>query len=236
MEQSCTQCYESRLSMTGVILAGGKSSRLNGKSFLELSGTTVIEHIIRSLDPFFNELIIITGAVEEYLDFRISLVSDIIPGKGPLGGIYTGLSVSSNSTVFIVACDMPFVNMQLIKYMSTFTKEFDIVVPCNDKGYETLHAFYSKNCLAKIEEQISANKLKIANLYLYCKVREITLEEIKRYDPGQLSYFNMNTPQQYEEAKKIAASQGQYLKFSNISGGTEAPGKKEEDCDERCEQ
>lgn len=190
--------------MTAVILAGGKSSRLPKKAFLKIAGITAIEHLVGNLASFFDEIIIIAQTKEPYRYLGLPVYNDIIPGKGPLGDIYTGLSVSSNNVIFIVACDMPFINLKLIEYMSSFTKAFDCVVPCLENGFETLHAFYSKKCQAKCNELINANKLKVADLYAYFKVRKITPDEIKLYDPQQLSFFNMNTPQEYKKAKKIA--------------------------------
>ncbi|MFQ6082703.1 MAG: molybdenum cofactor guanylyltransferase [Candidatus Aminicenantia bacterium] len=190
--------------MTGIILAGGESKRLKDKAFLKVGQKTIIEELIAKLIQLFEEIIIVVNSSQKFKHLGVRLIKDLIPSKGPLGGLYSGLSVSSNVHNFLIACDMPFINPNLIKYMSQQIEDYDIVVPLTNRGFEALYAFYSINCLEKIKKQIEAGNLKIIDIYPYFKVRYITPREIEKFDPEGLSFFNMNTEEDLEKARKIA--------------------------------
>jgi len=130
-------------------------------------------------------------------------VTDIIPDPGPLGGLYSGLAVSSNIHSFLIACDMPFINLKLIEFMIKQLGENDIVVPRSSQGIETLFAFYSFNCLETIKRQIECRNLRLLDILNFHKVRYISQEEVEKFDPKEFSFFNVNSPKDYEEALKI---------------------------------
>ena len=182
--------------MTGVILAGGKSHRMGrNKAFLSINGRTIIERTVAIFEELFPERILVTNAPTEYLHLDLRIVTDLVPKKGALGGIYTGLFYASSQHIFVVACDMPFLNKGVIDYMVSSVEEFDVVVPRAGDGLQPLHAIYSKRCGSKIEALMASDDLKITKFYRKVKVREINTEEILAFDPKQSQFLNINTPE-----------------------------------------
>ena len=208
---------------TGIILSGGKSNRMGkNKSLLSFPNKPLIEILINKLVALFNELIIVTNKPSPYVQelgkptfyskYEIKVVEDVFPDCGPLGGIYTGLLTSQNKYSFIAACDMPFLNVELIKSMINNVAGWDIIIPrlnnraLPNKGYETLHAIYSKTCMEYIEKQLKQNNLKIIDFFPQVKIKEITEDIIKQFDPRLLSFFNINSDADYQQALNIAPS------------------------------
>lgn len=191
--------------MSLIILAGGNSTRLNrDKAFLELiENKTIIENIVSCLKGVFSEIIIVANNLEDYKFLGFNVVPDLVKGKGPLGGIYTGLKTSKEERNFALACDMPFVNVDLVRYMLKF-KDFDAVVPRFNGYTEPLHAVYSKNILPVIENQLKNDELKINDaIKKIKKIRYIKKEEIEKFDKAKLCFFNINNEKDLEEAKRI---------------------------------
>lgn len=194
--------------MSLIILAGGNSTRVNSKPFLKLGDKTLIEIIINKINNIFNEIIIVTNEIEKYNstnsiknNLRIKVMSDIIKNKGPLSGIYSGLTFSKESYNFVLACDMPFVNINLIKYMKDITG-FDAVVPKNNGYIEPLCAVYSKSCLPIIKNQLEKNELKIKKFIDKITVKYVGEDVIEKFDKG-LCFFNVNTGEDFDEAKEL---------------------------------
>lgn len=196
------------MEITGIILAGGKNLRLGRNKALEkIGGTTVIERVISRLTPIVNQFIIITSDGKNHLITipSVQFKADINPGKGPLGGIYTGLSVSDTELNIAVACDMPFLNTSLFQYMLGLVPGFDAVVPRTSHSYfEPLHAIYSQTCLPVIKTHLDSGQLSIRAFLREVRVRYIEEAECRQYDPELLSFFNMNRQSDYERAIKLA--------------------------------
>ncbi|MFH1853915.1 MAG: molybdenum cofactor guanylyltransferase [Candidatus Omnitrophota bacterium] len=191
-------------SVTGVILSGGKSTRMKtDKAFLKFGSRTMIEELISRLEKKFSKLIIIANDKERYAGIGIEVLEDIIPDKGPLGGIYTALVKSDSLYNFIFSCDAPFVNFDLIDYMITRVNNFDIVVPKWQARLEPLHAIYSKNCVETIEKQLKNGELKITNLFSKLSVNVIGQKELERFDLGDSPFMNINTPEDYATIRQI---------------------------------
>lgn len=192
-----------------IILAGGKSIRLGRDKVLEKVGSTsLLEQVISRVDSLSKEIIIVTAEERTFPQLaerpKIRIVSDIIPGKGSLGGIYTGLVTSESQFNLIVAADMPFLNQPLLRYMLEVSDGFDFILPRVNTFFEPLHAIYSRNCIEPIESLIKRGRKVIIELFDYVKVRYIEAEEIDRFDPQHLSFFNINTKDDLELAKNIA--------------------------------
>jgi molybdopterin-guanine dinucleotide biosynthesis protein A len=196
------------LEISCVVLAGGKSTRLGRDKVLEKIGNkSLLEQVISRTESLSKEIIIVTAKERTFTHLesreKIKIVSDIFPGQGSLGGIYTGLVKSSSFYNLVLAADMPFVNGSLLKYMMGIAEGFDFTVPRIDGLFEPLHAIYSKACISPIETILSQGKKTIIELFNYVKVRFVEAEEIDRFDPHHLSFFNINTPAELEMAKKI---------------------------------
>ncbi len=189
--------------MTAVILAGGKSSRMGtNKAFLKLEGKTFIELQIELLRKMFDEIFISANISLEYECLNLPIYQDIYPDKGPLGGIYTSLMNSNSSHTFMLACDMPFVQPELITHLKNLTKEYDVVIPKSEKGLEPLHAFYSKKCIDPIKKALDENKLRIISFFPHVNVKIVELDKLASLNSFKDSIKNLNTRDEYEDVLK----------------------------------
>ena len=181
--------------INAIILAGGKNSRMSGqdKAFLEIEGQPIIERLIGKLKLLVNKIIVVTNSPEKYSGFDCLLVKDDLPGLGPLMGIYSGLKFSSEMYNFICACDMPFLNPGLAKYMIEQRENYDVLVADVEGKLHPLFGIYSKNCIPVIEELLKQNILNVRSLFPKVKSRFIKKEELKKFDPELLSLVNINT-------------------------------------------
>ena len=198
--------------MTSIILAGGKSSRLGRNKALQvIEGKSLIQWVIDRLAILSTEIIIATAhgkAIPCSSAVEIKTVADIYPGKGPLVGIYSGLIASSSSRAIVVGCDTPFLSVGLLEYMTQLCSTFDVVVPRIGKKVEPLCAVYSKNCLVPMQGLLEQNELRISALFSMVRVRYIEEAEINSFDPEHLSFFNINSQDNLEKARKRAARKG----------------------------
>ncbi len=201
-------CILRVLSMTSIILAGGKSSRLGRSKALQvIEGKSLIQRVVDRLSILSTEIIIVTArgeAIPCSSPVRIKTVADIYPEKGPLVGIYSGLIASSSSRAIVVGCDTPFLSVGLLKYMIQISSTFDVVVPRIKDKLEPLCAVYSKSCLVLIQELLEQNELRIAELFSMVKVKYVEEDEINSFDPRHLSFFNINNQADLEKARKLA--------------------------------
>lgn len=193
--------------LTSIILAGGKSSRFGRCKLSEsLCGKSLIEHIIERLEPISNQILIVTAEEQSRLltTHKTEVVTDVHPGKGPLGGIYTGLLASKSPYSLVVGCDMPFLNINLLRYMISLIREFDAIVPRLEMDkIEPLHAIYSRRCTDIIQTQLEHEHLKISQTVDKLYTRYVEREECTSFDPYLLSFFNINSPADLRRATKI---------------------------------
>jgi len=196
------------LDISCIVLAGGKGLRLGRDKALETVGNrSLLQRVVSNLSLFNCDIIIVTATEQslphlvDYLKLRI--VADTYPGKGALGGIYTGLAASDSLYNLVVACDMPFLNHDLLHYMIQLSPSFDVVVPRLGNMVEPLHAVYSKNCLASVESLLKQGNLSITELLTLVRVKYVEAEEIDRFDPKHLSFFNINTEADLNRAREL---------------------------------
>ncbi len=196
------------MKVTSIVLAGGKNLRLGRSKALEaVGGKSLFERVIERLRPLSNQILIVTS--QEQLDLPAAgdaeILVDLYPGKGPLGGIYTGLLASQSSHSIVVACDMPFLNTGLLSYMVRLSSNFDAVVPrLGERMVEPLHAVYSKNCLASVKTQLELNQLGVNSFLSRVRVRYVERAECQRLDPQLLSFFNINCQSDLDQANLLA--------------------------------
>ncbi|MDE2059642.1 MAG: molybdenum cofactor guanylyltransferase [candidate division NC10 bacterium] len=190
--------------MTGIVLAGGKSSRMGfNKAFIEFGGKRLIETTVDCLRTLFSEVLIIANDPPRYAYLGVKVIPDLIPDSGSLGGIYTGLSAASHPRCFFVACDMPFLNADLIKLLVSEAEGWDAVVPRVKGELQPLHAVYAKSCLPLIKENIDASVLKIVRFFPKARVKIIEEPALKVVDPYLLGFVNVNTPLELEQAEAV---------------------------------
>ena len=191
---------------TGVILAGGMNTRFSGqvKAFLSVGGKPIIDHLYDIFNALFEDIILVTNDPHKFLDWDIKIVTDLFPVRSSITGIHAGLFYALNHFSFFAACDTPFLKKELVeKILGNIEQGIDVVVPETQAGFEPLCAVYSKNCLKPIEEQIIQNKLTIRQLFKKRRVKKISGKILRKQDPDLISFFNINTPQDQEEAEKM---------------------------------
>ncbi len=191
-----------------VIQAGGASLRMGqDKALMLLRGKPLIQWVAERVQTMADELLVIANQPGGYAFLNLPTYSDILPGRGPLGGLYTALSIAQSPLVAMVACDMPFVNADLLAFErdELLLSGADVVIPANDKGLEPFHAVYRREtCLRLVEDAIQIGEMRLVAWLKSAKVRYLTQAEIAVYDPQQMAFYNLNTPEEFTIAKNIA--------------------------------
>ena len=219
--------------VTGVILAGGKSRRMGeNKALMRLGDDSLIGHVIRCLHDVTDELLLVTNSPTEYAHLDVPMHGDILPDAGALGGVYTGVTHASHDAILCVACDSPFLEPKLLSYLVTVLGEYDAVIPytyssrqtpfCRNKDIgvtnpsygddtqitlQTLCAAYSKRCLSIIELMLRESELRVHALQERAHIKRVSPEVWREFDPEGMSFFNINTPEDFERADSYVRSQ-----------------------------
>jgi len=185
--------------VSAVILAGGISSRMGtNKALLKVGDTTLIESVYRALAAIFHEVILVTNTPEEYGFIPCRKVADIYPGAGSIAGLHAGLAASGTERIFVAACDMPFLNPDLIRLLCNTAPQADAVVPLNCDGLrEPLHAVYATSVLDEIRHAIEHDDKSILNLLDRVRTTLVTHEAVRSVPDGERSFCNVNTPEEY---------------------------------------
>lgn len=188
---------------TAIILAGGKSSRMGfDKQFLKLRDKYVIEIIAEKLERVFKEIIIVTGKPEEYVKYGYKLVQDEVKGFGPMAGIHVGLKNSVSMHNYIVACDMPFINLRYLEYMMELIEQHegkvDGVITRLGQWIEPFNAFYSKSLLERIEENMKRGSRQINMMLQGSNVLYVSEAKAREFSPDWEMFTNVNTIKDYE--------------------------------------
>ena len=195
--------------VSGIVLAGGMSRRLGRNKAVEpVGGEPLISRVISRLGQVSEQTVVVVNDAERAsvlpLPDSARVAVDIHPGKGSLGGIFTGLSAADGDWGVVVSCDMPFLNVNLLAHLLSVKDGFDVVVPVLD-GPEPTHAVYSKACLPHIEGKLKADDLKIARFFDDVRVNYLPQQEVDRLDPDHLSFFNVNTQEDLDRAHALVA-------------------------------
>ena len=196
--------------VAGIVLAGGLSRRLGRDKAIEpIGGEPLIRRVIRRLSAVAPRIVVVVNSEERGralpLPPECAAAVDIYPDAGSLGGIFTGLSAADCDWGIVVACDMPFLNADLLSAMFAARAGCDAVVPTLDGRPEPTHALYSKACLPHIERRLQAGDLKIARFFDDVNARYFAREEVDALDPERLSFFNVNTSADLDRALALAA-------------------------------
>ena len=192
--------------MIGVILAGGENRRIPAlKGFLSVEGKAIIERSIDTLTRVLGKTVISTNMPEKYFCFGLSLIGDITQEKGPIIGILSVLAATGEDSVFVVACDMPFVSGTLVRYMVESFKggmardaRVDAVVPVFEGKTEPLFGIYTRRVMNPIEGMIHNGRKGLIAMLDDLNVQYITDEEVRARDPKGDSFININTMEDYE--------------------------------------
>jgi molybdopterin-guanine dinucleotide biosynthesis protein A len=196
-------------SCSGVILAGGLSTRYGGenKAFLRVGGIRILDRLFAVYRQIFDEIILVTNNPVEFLEWDALIVSDIFPFRSSLTGLHAGLFYARHSFAFFSACDCPFVKKEIVEtILEQIEPADDLVIPQTSKGLEPLCAAYSRRCLKTAEEHLRANKLKIQLALQKGRIKKITEERLREKDPELVSFFNVNTPEDLARAEQMLAA------------------------------
>jgi molybdopterin-guanine dinucleotide biosynthesis protein A len=193
--------------VTGVIQAGGKSTRMGGepKALIELGGRCIVERVLDVLREVTTQVLVVTNTPEIYAFLGVPMVPDVFPEGGSLGGIYSGLQAAPGDAAFTVACDMPFLSAAVARLVIARADEADVVAPLIGEQWETLHAAYGKACLGPMERRLREGRLKITGFFPDVRVLAVPEADVARLaDPGVV-FMNVNTPAELERARALAA-------------------------------
>lgn len=180
------------------------------KAFIKVDGVPIINRIYDLFKELFQEVIIVTNQKGIFDNLDTKIYSDLIPDKGALGGLYTGIFFSSFHYSFCVACDMPFIKKSLVQYLiNNIAEDEDVIIPRTKDGLQPLHAIYSKKCLVPIKSTIDEGKFKIIDLYNLVKVKIVEENGFLFLDPRRESFINVNTP---EELSFLGRNKESHLK------------------------
>ena len=194
---------DKKMNASGIILAGGKNTRMGqNKSFLSINGERLIDKTLNLYRQIFTDIIIVTNDPLSYIEFTdAAIATDIYRGKGPLGGIYTGLFYAKNDYAFVCPCDMPFLKKDFVDYLLAQNGKCDVIVPETAEGYQPLHAVYSRNCLPSIKRLLLMDKLKITGFCRDMQVLPISEEQIRPFNEDGSLFQNLNTPEELEKVQ-----------------------------------
>lgn len=199
-----------------LILAGGRSRRMGqDKVWLTLDGVPLVERVVRRVLPLADEVLFSANAPERFealaqtLSVSSQVVADLFPGAGPLAGIHAALSVAQHDLLLVLAADLPFVNAALLRHMIGLAHGFDAVVPqtphplTGELGWEPLHALYRRSCLPAVAARLAAGERQVLCFYPDIRVRAVPAHELQRYDPTLVSFFNVNSPEDWRRAQGL---------------------------------
>lgn len=191
--------------VSGCLIAGGKSRRMGrDKRFLQVEGTSLIDRSLRVLEALFDEVVIVLAEpIPGWTGGRHRVTYDAIRNCGSLGGLYTGLMEAASPRIFAVACDMPFLNADVIRYLVQLDPEADIVGARLPIGLQPMHAVYSKRCASVLERMARSGDLKIQQLFddPRLSIKLVGESELRGLDPHLRSFLNINTPDDYHAAQ-----------------------------------
>jgi molybdopterin-guanine dinucleotide biosynthesis protein A len=192
------------------IQAGGGSTRMGqDKALLPFLGQPLVQRVMTRITHLGDEVIVTTNNPEAYGFLCVPLVKDLIPNMGALGGLYTALATARHPLVGLVACDLPFANPDLLAACRKILLDTgaDVVLPATERGLEPLHAVYRvETCLLLVKAALDNGKRKMIGWHEDAKVGIISPEEVAKLDPHGVTFWNVNTPEEFRKAEARALS------------------------------
>jgi molybdopterin-guanine dinucleotide biosynthesis protein A len=192
---------------TGAILAGGRSRRLGGvnKAGLQIGGVSVLDRQLARLRPVVDRTIIIAGDAGAFAATGVPVIPDLEPEAGALGALHTAVHAAGTDRTLVIACDMPFVSQPLLAYLIEAGRTADIAIPRTARGYEPLCATYSRRSAGELRRLVEEKRFKLSEVALIpgLAIREIGPDELERFGPEEMLFFNINTPDDYARAIEL---------------------------------
>ena len=191
-----------------VIQAGGESRRMGqDKGLLLLLGQPLIARVMARVASLADEVLVTTNRPQAYRFLGVPLFEDVYPGTGALGGLYTALNAARHPLVAVVACDMPFASPEILAAARQRLREavVDVVIPQSEDGYQPFHAVYRRDiCLPAVKDALEAGERRLISWFPAVKVATLSAEEVTRLDPLKLAFWNLNTPEEFQQAEQMA--------------------------------
>lgn len=191
-----------------IVLAGGASIRMGtNKALLPVSPSErLVDRVVANLRALSGDVVLVSNAPDLYAGLPVRHVRDAFQGAGPLAGLHAGLMAANHPWAFVAACDMPLVNLRLVRYMALARRGYDAVIPRIGAAVEPLHALYSRTCLPAIESRLQAGERRVISFYPDVRVRYLEDREIAVLDPDGRSFANANTPDDWSRLKALMDS------------------------------
>ena len=183
---------------TGVILAGGQNTRFGGtnKALASFAGKPILDHILATFADRFDEIILVTNTPRLFIDWDLTLVSDVLQSRSSLTGLHAALFYSRHDDIFITACDTPLLRGALLDLLLDAREDqVDAVIPETAKGLEPLCAIYSRRCLPAIENRLQRGDYRIRGFFSSVKIKRLAISRLRAVDPDLRSFANVNTPE-----------------------------------------
>lgn len=191
---------------SGVILAGGLGTRLGGqnKALIEIGGITILDRLLSLFEGLFEEIILVTNDPEDYLDKDFLITTDLFSVRSSLTGIHAGLFTATRPHAFVTACDAPFLKREVVKaVLERLEPDVDVVIPETATGIEPLCAIYAKDCLIPAERNLRRENFQVRRMFKKLRVRTVSQKVLSAQDPELISFFNINTPEDLDKARRI---------------------------------
>ncbi|MBI1886572.1 MAG: molybdenum cofactor guanylyltransferase [Chloroflexi bacterium] len=193
--------------LAGVVLAGGESRRLGvDKALLTtFHSKPLLLHVLDTVRTVCDEVVVVVDRADRYADLELDarVATDRFPGRGPLGGVHAGLSAVESPFALVVACDMPFLNLDLLRYMAGFPRHYEALVPVHRGRWQPLHAIYARTCRSAAEAALVQGEQQVLDLLKRLRVRPVGLDELRPLDRYGFSFFNVNEPEDLVRARFV---------------------------------
>jgi molybdopterin-guanine dinucleotide biosynthesis protein A len=204
------------LDTTGVVLAGGRSTRMGrSKAQLLIAGEPLLARVVRRVRLALAEVIVVGPTELQPLVPGVSIMQEVVPGLGPLAGVAAALGAIRTPWACAVACDMPFVQPALVRALADVARanpDADVVALRTEHGTEYLHAVYARSCLPYMSAQLEDGNRSLKCLFAALRVLEVHQRDVTASDPDGLSAFNANSLEEWASALVLA---DQYPDFPN---------------------
>ena len=192
-------------SITGVILAGGLNTRFQGraKAFQEIGGRRIMDRLMDLYTGLFDDIIIVTNDPLRYVEWNAQVVTDVLPQRSALTGIHTGLFYARTEYAFFTACDVPFLRAEVVRLvLEAVDPGIDAVMPETDRGFEPLCAVYATRLVTAAAHHVQQGDFKIRRAFRKRRIRTVSEKRLRAVDPGLISFFNVNTPNDLVAAER----------------------------------
>lgn len=182
-------------SVSALIQAGGQSRRMGrDKAMIDFQGQPIMAHVIATLRAITDDIVVVSNRSDLYSSFGARVVPDYDPPCGPLGGLAAGLRAMTTDLALVVACDMPFLNVDLLRWLIDLAEGYDAVVPQSGAEFEPLHAVYRRACYGPIVQRIARGERRVISFFAEVRLRPVPEAEWRVLDPAGRSLINLNTP------------------------------------------